>query len=37
MTSGRVSRDTLYSRRYDRELVLKPAISLKKSWGGYIP
>ena len=22
-------------RRYDRELVLKPAISLKKSWGGY--
>ena len=24
-----------YFRRYGRELVSKPAISLKKSWGGY--
>ena len=24
-----------YFRRYVRELALKPAISLKKSWGGY--
>ena len=29
-----VCRGTLFSRRYDRELVLKPVISLKKSWGG---
>ena len=27
-------RGTPYFRRYDRELVLKPAISVKKSWGG---
>ena len=34
MTSG--CRGTPYFRRYDRELVvLKPAISLKTSWGGY--
>ena len=33
MTSG--CRGTTYCRRYDRELVLKPAISLKKSWEGY--
>ena len=33
MTSG--CRGTPYFRRHDRELVLKPAISLKKSWGGY--
>ena len=26
---------TPYFRRYGRELVSKPAISLKKSWGGY--
>ena len=32
-TSG--CRGEPYSRRYDRELVSKPAISLKKSWGGY--
>ena len=25
----------MYFRRHDRELVLKPAVSLKKSWGGY--
>ena len=24
-----------YNRKYDRELILKPAISLKKIWGGY--
>ena len=24
-----------YFRRYGQELVSKPAISLKKSWGGY--
>ena len=28
-------RGTPYFRRYHRELVLKPAISLKKSWGDY--
>ena len=33
MTSG--CRGTPYFRKQDRELVLKPAISLKKSWGGY--
>ena len=33
MTSGR--RWTTYPRRYDRKLVLKPAISLEKSWGDY--
>ena len=27
---------TPHFRRYDRELVLKPAISLKKSWGVYV-
>ena len=27
-------RGALHFRRYDRELVLKPAISLKKRWGG---
>ena len=35
-----VSRDTppfFFFRRYDRELVLKPAILVKKSWGGAIP
>ena len=26
---------TPYFRRHDRELVLKPAVSLKISWGGY--
>ena len=26
---------TAYFRKYDRELVLKPSISLKESWGGY--
>ena len=30
-----VSRDTPYLRRYDWELVLKPAILLKKNSGGY--
>ena len=34
MTSGR--RGTSHSRRYDRELVLKPVISLKKSWGATV-
>ena len=34
MTSG--CRGTPYFRRYDRELILKPTISLKKSWGGYL-
>ena len=33
MTSG--CRGTSCFRRHGRELVLKPAISLKKSWGGY--
>ena len=33
MTSG--CRGTPYFRKYDRDLVLKPAISLMKSWGGY--
>ena len=33
MTSG--CRGTPYFRGYDQELVLKPAISLKKSWGAY--
>ena len=33
MTSG--CRGTPYFRRYDSELVLKPAISFKKIWGGY--
>ena len=34
--SGRVSRDTVLQEiRHRGELVLKPAISLKKSWGGY--
>ena len=33
MMSG--CRGTPYFRRYDRGLVLKPAISFKKSWGGY--
>ena len=33
MASG--CRGTPCFGRYDRELVLKPAISLKKSWGGY--
>ena len=33
MTSG--CRGTSHFRRYNRELVLKPPISLKKSWGGY--
>ena len=33
MTSGR--QGALYFRKYDRELVSKPAISLKKIWGGY--
>ena len=32
-TSG--CRGTSFFRRYDRELVLKSTISLKKSWGGY--
>ena len=27
--------DTPYFRRYDQQLVSKPASSLKKSWGGY--
>ena len=29
------ARGTPYFRRYGRELVSKPAISLKKRWGGY--
>ena len=29
-----VSRNTPYFRRYGRERVSKPVISLKKSWGG---
>ena len=33
MTSG--FQGARYFRRYDRELVSKPAISLKKSWGSY--
>ena len=33
MTSG--CRGTPCFRRFDRDLVLKPAISLKKRWGGY--
>ena len=33
MTSG--CRGTPHFGRYNRELVLKPAISLKKNWGGY--
>ena len=33
MTSG--CRGTPYIRRYRREMVYKPAIPLKKSWGGY--
>ena len=33
MTSG--CRETTYFSRYDREVVLKPAISLKENWGGY--
>ena len=33
MTSG--WRGAPYFKRYDRELVSKPAISLKKGWGGY--
>ena len=32
-TSGR--QGASYFRRYGRELVSKPAISLEKSWGGY--
>ena len=32
MTSG--CRGTPYTRRHDRELVLKPAVLLKKSWRG---
>ena len=34
MTSG--CRGTPYFRRYDRELVLKPPISSKKSWGATV-
>ena len=33
MTPG--CRGTPDFRRYDRELVLKPSVSLEKSWGGY--
>ena len=33
MTSG--YQGTPFFRRYDQKLVLKPAISLNKSWGGY--
>ena len=33
MSSGR--QGAPYFRRYGRELVSKPDISLKKSWGGY--
>ena len=34
MTSGWQGAPCL--RRYGRELVSKPAISLKKNWGGYL-
>ena len=30
-----VSRDAVFVRKYDRGLVLKPTISLMRSWGGY--